>query len=68
MFTIFRTFDFERTCCRLFQKRVMLTTFQTFVWLWAYQLQVILDTLYAHYYPYLKIKGLESSEHNACLE
>jgi hypothetical protein len=30
MFTTFQTFDFERTCCRLFQKRVMLTTFQTF--------------------------------------
>jgi hypothetical protein len=28
MFTTFQTFDSERTCCRLFQKRVMLTTFQ----------------------------------------
>jgi hypothetical protein len=28
MHTTFQTFDFERTCCRLFQKRVMLTTFQ----------------------------------------
>jgi hypothetical protein len=26
MLTTFQTFDFERTCCRLFQKRVIFTT------------------------------------------
>jgi hypothetical protein len=30
MFTTFQTFDFERTCCRLFQKRVMFTSMTRF--------------------------------------
>jgi hypothetical protein len=30
MLTTFQTFDFERTCCRLFQKRVMLCKFEIY--------------------------------------
>jgi hypothetical protein len=65
MLTNFQTFDFERTCCSLFKKRVMFTTFQTFDFeitcCRLFQKRVIAAGT-------LKIKSLESSEYDAFLE
>jgi hypothetical protein len=76
MLTTFQTIDFERTCCRLFQKRVMLTISKPLILsvpAASYSRNVscsllskplILRTAAGT----LKMKGLESNEHDAFLE